>query len=245
MLAERIEAVLAVIYLIFNEGYTATSGQTLIRRELCSEALRLGRALIALVAEEPSLPEQPEALGLVALMLFHDSRRAARTGPEGELILLEEQDRSLWDQQQIREGVALLEQALHLRRPGPYQLQAAISALHAQAARPAATDWRQIAALYRELATLAPSPVVELNRAVAIAMAYGPARGLALLDRLAADGDLDEYYLFHAARADLLRRANRLDEARVAYRRALSLSQNPVEQGFLQRRLAEVDQPAG
>lgn len=245
MLAERIEAVLAVIYLIFNEGYTATTGQTLIRRELCSEALRLGRALIALVAEEPSLPEQPEALGLVALMLFHDSRRAARTGPEGELILLEEQDRSLWDQQQIREGVALLEQALHLRRPGPYQLQAAISALHAQAARPAATDWRQIAALYRELATLAPSPVVELNRAVAIAMAHGPARGLALLDRLEADGDLDEYYLFHAARADLLRRANRMEEARVCYRRALSLSQNPVEQGFLQRRLAEVDQPAG
>lgn len=245
VLAERIEAVLAVIYLIFNEGYTASTGQTLIRRELCTEALRLGRALISLVAEEPSLPEQPEAIGLVALMLFHDSRRAARTGPAGELILLEEQDRTLWDQDQIREGMALLEQALHLRRPGPYQIQAAISALHAQAAQPESTDWRQIAALYRKLAMLAPSPVVELNRAVAIAMAHGPARGLALLVRLEADGDLDEYYLFHAARADLLRRANRPEEARVAYRRALSLSQNPVEQGFLQRRLAEVDQATG
>ena len=158
------------------------------------------------------------------------------------MILLEEQDRSLWDQEQIREGLALLEQALVLRQPGPYQLQAAISALHAQAARPEATDWRQIAALYRELAALMPSPVVELNRAVAIAMAYGPARGLVLLDRLEADGALDEYYLFHAARADLLRRAKRLEQAGQSYRRALSLSQNPVEQEFLRRRLAEVAQ---
>jgi RNA polymerase sigma-70 factor, ECF subfamily len=242
VLAERIEAVLAVIYLIFNEGYTASTGQMLIRGELCAEAIRLGRALVALVGEHPALPEQPEAAGLLALMLFQDSRRAARVSPEGELILLEDQDRTAWDQAQIREGVVLLERALRLRQPGPYQIQAAISALHAQAVRPQDTDWPQIAVLYRKLAVMMPSPVVELNRAVAVALAYGASSGLTLLERLEAGGALDEYHLFHAARADLLRRAGRLDEAGISYRRALALSRNPVEQAFLRRRLAEVEQ---
>ena len=245
LLSERLASVLAVIYLIFNEGYSATAGHRLIRHELCAEALRLGRALITLVGGEPSLPEQPEAIGLLALMLFHDSRRLARVGPSGDLILLEEQDRALWDHGEIREGVALLDRALRLRQPGPYQIQAAISALHAQAARPEETDWRQIAALYRGLAALDPSPIVELNRAVAVAMAYGPLSGLAVLDPIEAGGALQDYHLFHAARADLLRRAGRPHEAAAAYRRALALSRNAVEQAFLKRRLSEVEQSVG
>lgn len=237
LLAERLQAVLAVIYLIFNEGYIASAGDSLIRQELCQEAIRLGRVLADL------MPAEAEVLGLLALMLLHDSRRLARTGRNGELILLEEQDRSLWDQAQIAEGVALLEAAIRLHRPGPYQLQAAISALHAQAAHPADSDWRQIAALYGELARLTPSPVVELNRAVAVAMAYGPMAGLKLLEKLASQGTLDSYYLMHATRADLLRRAGWTGEAAAAYQKALDLAQNSVERAFLQRRLAEMISP--
>jgi RNA polymerase sigma-70 factor (ECF subfamily) len=189
------------------------------------------------------MPAEAEVLGLHALMLLHDSRRLARTGGNGELILLEEQDRSLWDQAEITEGVALLEAAIGLRQPGPYQVQAAISALHAQAVRPADTDWRQIAALYGELARLTPSPVVELNRAVAVAMAYGPMAGLKLLEKLADQGVLDGYYLMHATRADLLRRAGWQAEAATAYQQALDLAQNSVERAFLQRRLVELTSP--
>jgi RNA polymerase sigma-70 factor (ECF subfamily) len=237
LLAERLQAVLAVIYLIFNEGYIASAGDSLIRQELCQEAIRLGRVLADL------MPAEAEVLGLHALMLLHDSRRLARTGRNGELILLEEQDRSLWDQAEITEGVALLEAAIRLRRPGPYQVQAAISALHAQAERPADTDWRQIAALYGELARLTPSPVVELNRAVAVAMAYGPMAGLKLLEKLADQGMLEGYYLMHATHADLLRRAGWQAEAADAYQKALDLTQNSVERAFLQRRLVELTPP--
>lgn len=234
LLAERLQAVLTVLYLIFNEGYIASAGDSLIRQELCSEAIRLGRVLAEL------MPAEPEALGLLALMLLHDSRRLARTGGNGELILLEEQDRTLWDKSEINDGVAILETAIALRRPGPYQVQAAISALHAQAERPADTDWRQIVALYGQLARLTPSPIVELNRAVAVAMAYGPMAGLKLLERLADQGMLDGYHLMHAARADLLRRAGWPAEAAAAYQKALELTQNSVEQAFLQRRLSEL-----
>src|SRR5438093_12529785 len=216
-LEERVDAVLSVLYLIFNEGYTATSGNELIGRDLCDEAIRLARVLAMLLTEEALFSEVPEALGLLALLLLHDSRRKARVGPEGELVLLEEQDRSLWDQDEIQEGMSLLERALRMRRPGPYQVQAAISALHAQARHPENTDWTQIAALYGELLRMTPSPVIELNRAAAVAMADGPLRGLALLDRRELEKALRDYYLFYAARADLLRRAGRLHEASVAY----------------------------
>jgi len=240
LIAERISGVLAVIYLIFNEGYNSRSGEALIRHELCAEAIRLVRALHQLIAQEPSLSPNSEVLGLLALMLLNDSRRKARLSPEGELVLLEEQDRNLWDKIEIQEGLAMLDRAMYLRNPGPYQLQAAISALHAQAATPEATDWSQIAALYGELLRLHPSPVVELNRAVAIAMADGPLMGLALLKPLEAESILDDYYLFHAAKADLLRRAGNFAEAAIYYKKALVLTQNPVEQSFLQRRLAGV-----
>jgi RNA polymerase sigma-70 factor, ECF subfamily len=230
-LPERLRSVLAVLYLIFNEGYAATAGDELVRRDLCDEAIRLGRILAVL------MPDEAEVLGLLALMLFHDSRREARTSATGELVLLEDQDRSRWDARKVAEGHRVLERALSLRRPGPYQLQAAIAALHAEAATSAETDWAQIAALYGQLARNEPSPVVELNRAVAIAMAEGPARGLDLVERIHG---LEGYHLLHATRADLLRRLGRRGEAASAYERALELATNPTERGFLERRLAEL-----
>ncbi|HET7701977.1 MAG TPA: RNA polymerase sigma factor, partial [Candidatus Limnocylindrales bacterium] len=206
-LPERLDGVLRVVYLVFNEGYGATAGDRLVRRELTTEAIRLGRVLASL------MPDEAEVLGLLALMLLHDARRETRQGPAGELVLLEDQDRSRWDRERIAEGQALLERALRMRRVGPYQLQAAIAALHDGAATAADTDWPQIAALYRVLGEMAPSPVVELNRAVAVAMADGPAAGLALVERVAATGQLEDYPYFHAARADLLRRMDRRPEA--------------------------------
>ena len=235
VLPERLDAVLRVLYLIFNEGYSATMGDALIRRELSAEAIRLGRILAEL------LPDEPEGLGLLALMLLHDARREARTGSAGELVLLEDQDRSRWDGDEIDEGRVLLERALRLGRPGAYQVQAAIAALHDAAAQAGDTDWRQIAALYARLARLAPSPVVELNRAVAIAMAEGPEAGLTRLDALAGDDRLATYPYFQSARADLLRRLGRRAAAADAYRAALALTSNEVERAFLARRLAEVE----
>jgi RNA polymerase sigma-70 factor, ECF subfamily len=233
VLPERLDAVLRVLYLIFNEGYSATAGDALVRQELAGEAIRLARILADL------MPDEPEALGLLALVLLHDARRDARTGPAGELVLLDDQDRSRWDRAEIDEGQAILDQALRVGRPGPYQVQAAIAALHDSAARSDDTDWRQIAGLYGRLASMAPSPVVELNRAVAIAMADGPAQGLALLDAIALEGRLATYHYFHAARADLLRRLGSWAPAADAYRTALGLTSNEVERAFLERRLAE------
>jgi RNA polymerase sigma-70 factor (ECF subfamily) len=240
LLPERLNAVLTTLYLIFNEGYNASSGDSLFRQELSSEAIRLARILNELLADDPNLAENAEALGLLALMLLHDARRDARVGRSGELILLEDQDRSQWDQEQIGVGTAVLDRALKIGRPGPYQIQAAIAALHDQAATPQETDWPQIAALYKVLQRYTASPVVVLNWAVAVAMAEGPMRGLALLDELAEAGSLDHYHLFHAARADLLRRAGFRDEAHDAYTIALDLCQNAVEKRFLRRRLAEL-----
>jgi RNA polymerase sigma-70 factor (ECF subfamily) len=230
-LPERLRSVLAVLYLVFNEGYSSTAGDELVRNDLCDEALRLAKLLAV------SMPDEPEALGLLALMLLHDSRREARTGADGELVLLEEQDRQRWNHEQIEEGKRLLDRALSFARPGPYQLQAAIAAVHASAARPEETDWPQIAALYRELARVDPSPVVELNRAVAVAMATRPEEGLALVERIQG---LEGYHLLHAARADLLRRDGRRLEAAAAYERALALAPSPVERACLERRLTEV-----
>jgi RNA polymerase sigma-70 factor, ECF subfamily len=240
LIQERVEAVLTVIYLIFNEGYNATSGDALIRQDLCSEAIRLARILNHLLQTEPHLDESAEALGLLALMMLHDSRRAARTTADGELILLEDQDRALWTRAQIEEGVGVLERALHMHQPGSFQIQAAIAALHAEAETPQDTDWLEIVGLYGELLKLVPSPVIALNRAVAIAMVEGPVRGLGLIDQLGSTGELDHYHLFHAARADLLRRAGFAEEAVDAYTIALDLCQNSVEKRFLRRRLAEL-----
>ncbi len=232
ILAERLASVQAVIYLIFNEGYSATAGDSLIRRDLCAEAIRLARTLAEL------MPDEPENLGLLALMLLQDSRRDARER-DGKLVLMEDQDRGLWHRDQIEQGIALVRQALAMRRPGRYQLQAAIAALHAEAATPAETDWREIAALYGELERVAPSPVVSLNRAVAIAMSDGLEPGLAKINELGSS--LESYHLFHAARADILRRLARREEALTAYRSALELATNPVEQEFLRRRIKELE----
>ncbi|MBK9167762.1 MAG: RNA polymerase sigma factor [Bryobacterales bacterium] len=232
-LPERLDAVLQVTYLVFNEGYSASTGEDLTRPDLSSEAIRLAQLLLDL------LPE-PEVMGLLALMLLHESRRAARTSPDGELVLLADQDRTLWDRTQIAEGTALVERALCSRRIGPYALQAAIVALHAEASSADATDWAQIAGLYGVLARADPSPVVELNRAVAVAMHKGPEAGLALIDALLAGGALADYHLAHAARADLCRRMGRTADARAAYERALELARQQPERRFLERRLKEL-----
>lgn len=233
-LPERLEAVLRVVYLVFNEGYFASSGDSLTRSQLSDEAIRLGRLLLEL------LPE-PEVQGLLALMLLHESRRAARSGVDGEVILLEAQDRSLWSRELIAEGEALVLQALHSRRFGPYSLQAAIAAVHAEAASLEETDWVQIVGLYDELLRLNPSPVIELNRAVALAMRDGEQAGLAEIDRLLAAGELEGYHLAHAARADLLRRLGRREQAVAAYRQALALAQQGPDRQFLQSRLDELE----
>jgi RNA polymerase sigma-70 factor (ECF subfamily) len=232
-LPERLDSVLRVVYLVFNEGYSASSGESLTRRDLSGEAIRLARLLVELLRE-------PEAMGLLALMLLHESRRAARATPAGDPILLEDQDRSLWDREAIAEGTALLERALSTRRFGPYSLQAAIAAVHVEARDAAATDWAQIVGLYDVLSRVDPSPVVELNRAVAVAMRDGPAAGLALVDALLARGALQDYRLAHAARADLCRRMGRTSEARTSYERALALTLQEPERRFLERRLAEL-----
>jgi len=232
-LPERLEAVLRVVYLVFNEGYFASSGYSLTRSQLSDEAIRLGRLLLEL------LPE-PEVQGLLALMLLHESRRAARSGVDGEVILLEAQDRSLWNRELIAEGEALVLQALHSRRFGPYSLQAAIAAVHAEAASLEETDWAQIVGLYDELLRLNPSPVIELNRAVALAMRDGEQAGLVEIDRLLAAGELEGYHLAHAARADLLRRLGCREQAVAAYRQALALAQQGPDRQFLQKRLEEL-----
>jgi RNA polymerase sigma-70 factor (ECF subfamily) len=234
-LPDRVEAVLLVVYLIFNEGYLANSGDALIRRELCAEAIRLGRVLCQL------LPQQPEARALLGLMLLHDSRRDARVGTDGELVLLEEQDRGLWHWEQISEGTRLTEAALRSGASVTYAVQASIAALHANAKTPAETDWRQIAGLYDVLLRQNPSPVIEVNRAVAVAMAGALEEGLALLDDLERRGELAEFHALPLARAEVLRRLGRTAEAAEAYRRALALASNEVERRFLRRMLAKLE----
>ena len=232
-LPDRLDTVLQVIYLVFNEGYSASSGAAITRADLSGEAIRLGRLLVEL------LPE-PEALGLLSLMLLHESRREGRTSPTGELILLKDQDRSLWNREQISEGIGLVERALSTRRFGPYTLQAAIAAVHAEAPTADATDWPQIVELYGALLRIEPSPVIELNRAVAVAMRDGPEAGLELVDAILQRGDLADYHLAHSARADLCRRLGRTSDARESYQRALALTKQEPEQRFLERRLAEL-----
>jgi RNA polymerase sigma-70 factor, ECF subfamily len=232
-LPDRLDGVLQVIYLVFNEGYSPSSGEGVTRSDLSTEAIRLGRLLLEL------LPD-PEVMGLLALMLLHESRRAARRSPAGDLVLLDDQDRALWSRDLIAEGTALVERALSTGRIGPYALQAAIAAVHAEAPAREATDWAQIVALYDVLIRVHPSPVVELNRAVALAMRDGPAAGLAVVDRILADGDLTDYHLAHAARADLCRRLGRRAEARTSYERALALARQEPERRFLRRRIAEL-----
>jgi RNA polymerase sigma-70 factor (ECF subfamily) len=233
LLPERTTAVLTVLYLLFNEGYASTAGAELVRQNLSAEAIRLARVLIGL------MPDEPEAVGLLALMLLHDARRSTRVDAGGDLVTLEQQDRGRWDGAEIAEGIGLLESALRRGRPGVYQLQAAIAACHAEAADPADTDWVEIAALYARLAELVPSPVIELNRAVAVAMADGPAAGLALVAALEESGTLAGYHLLPATRADLLRRLDRYDEAAASYREALELAGTDAERRYLSRRLAE------
>ena len=233
LLPERTASVLGVLYLLFNEGYTASAGADLVRQNLTAEAIRLARIVARL------LPDEPEAEGLLALMLLHDARRSARTDAAGELVPLEDQDRGRWDASEIKEGVRLLEAALRRRRPGPYQVQAAIAACHSTAAKAADTDWNEIADLYGQLSRLVPSAVVRLNRAVAVGMRDGPAAGLALVERLEESGELAGYYLLPATRADLLRRLNRVDEAALAYREALELVSTEPERHYLTRRLTE------
>jgi RNA polymerase sigma-70 factor (ECF subfamily) len=232
-LAPRLDAVLQVVYLVFTEGYSASSGGSLTRQDLSGEAIRLGRLLLDL------LPE-PESQGLLALMLLHESRRGARTSPEGDLVLLDDQDRALWTRDLIREGIALVEQALASKRFGPYTLQAAIAATHAEAASATATNWAQIVALYDALLSVNPSPVVELNRAVAVAMRDGPQAGLTLIDGILARGELEDYYLAHSARADFYRRLGEVEQARAAYEKALGLARPEVARRFLARRLEEL-----
>jgi RNA polymerase sigma-70 factor (ECF subfamily) len=239
VLPERLQAVLAVLYLIFNEGYYATGADTLVRQDLCYEAIRLGRTLVEL------MPLEPDALGLLALMLLHDSRRATRLGPDGELVLLEDQDRSQWNWSQIAEGTAMLERGLdRTSQPGPYLLQAAIAAVHAQAASPQQTDWPRIALLYGRLMAVSPSPVVELNRAVAVAMAGGPAAGLAIVEAIDAGGTLTGYHLLPAVKGHFLRRLERWPDAAAAFRRALTLPMNAVERRHLEQQLAECQERA-
>jgi RNA polymerase sigma-70 factor, ECF subfamily len=234
VLPERLDSVLHVLYLIFNEGYSATAGATLVRRELANEAIRLSRVLVSL------MPHESEALGLLALLLLQDSRREARQGDGGELVLLSAQDRTRWDRGRIEEGLAVLDRALSSGEPpGPYQLQAAIASIHAQAASAEATDWRRIVATYDELLRVAPSPVIALNRAVAIAHVAGPAVALAIVDSLVASGELDGYHLLHSTRAELLRRVGRPSEADTEYERAIELTTNDVERAYLERRRAE------
>jgi RNA polymerase sigma-70 factor (ECF subfamily) len=232
-LVDRTHALLAVLYLLFNEGYAATAGVDLIRRSLTDESIRLTRTLCAL------MPDEPEAHGLLALMLFHDARTAARVDEAGDLVLLEDQDRSLWDASMIGEGASVLEAALRQRRPGPFQVQAAIAACHAEAASAAETDWMQIAALYATLTEMVPSAVVELNRAVAVSMALGPAEGLAMVESLTEKGELRGYHLLPAARADMLRRLGRLSEAAAAYEEARDLAGTEAERRYLERRRLE------
>ena len=239
LLAERLDAVMAVIYLVFNEGYAASSGERLLRTDLCAEAIRLARILVAL------MPTEPEPRGLLAMMLLHDARRDARIDERGEIVLLEEQDRARWDRAQIAEGLTHSKAAITADAHGPYAIQSAIAAAHSRAESADATDWRAIANLYARLSAIRPSPVIELNRAVAVAMADGPAAGLALIDAIAASGELRDYYLMWSARADLLRRLERWSEAAESYRAALARVGSAPERRFIRRRLEEMSAKTG